>query len=160
MPPIIPDFLADAPAPQGTALGADDAPTSELRATSSRPPLDPVHQAVVDERKAARHGIKARPTRDALIQLQYRNVARIAPRVMARLEKALDNEDDPLHEMVVEKLMQRVVPNSFWESLAKQEFAEDAGDKRPVFNITIGAAAAPKIEHQPVVVDVKAREVK
>lgn len=148
---------ADDLAPPGTVLGAD-APAVEKRA--QRKPLDPAHQAIVDERKAkAGPGRPHRPTRDALIELQYRNMGRLSERVMKRLERALDNEADPLHEMVVEKLMQRVVPMAFWESLGKQEFKEEeGGDKRPIFQINIGAAAPPveKIEHQPVTVDVKA----
>jgi len=136
------DVLA---ATSGTELGAVDAPAVEQRATLSRPPLDPVHQAIVDERKAnAGPGRPKRPTRDALIELQYRNVGKLSERVMRRLERALDNDNDPLHEMVVEKLMQRVVPMAFWESLGKQEFREDeAGAKAPQFVINIGAAKVP-----------------
>lgn len=145
---------------QDTALGTERTPAGGARAPTTRKPLDPVHQAIVDERKASAGPgrPKSRPTRDALIELQYRKLGKLSERVIARLERALDNEDDPLHEMVVEKLMQRVVPAAFWESLAKQEFKdEDTGPKAPVFTINIGAASAPV---EPVTVDVKPREVK
>jgi len=116
-----------------------------------------VHQAVVDERKAsAGPGRPKRPTRDALIELQYRRMGKLSDRVIARLERALDNEADPLHEMVVEKLMQRVVPAAFWESLAKQELKEEqTRPKAPVFNITIGQAVVPDMP----VIEVVAKEV-
>ena len=145
-------------AKSGTGLGAADAPAVEQRATSSRKPLSPVHQAVVDERKAnAGPGRPKRPTRDALIELQYRNVGKLSERVMRRLERALDNDDDPLHEMVVEKLMQRVVPMAFWESLGKQEFKEDEDRVRaPTFVLNIGAAVVPDMP----VIDVVPREKK
>lgn len=116
---------------------------------SSQPPLDPVHQAIVDERKAERGLNSKRPTRDALVALQYNKIKHLQPHVFARLEKAVLNEEDPLHEMVIEKLMMRVVPVAFWESLGKQEFAVDDKSKAmPSVTIVINgdAGKAPAID--------------
>jgi hypothetical protein len=124
---------------------------------SSRPPLDPVHQAVVDERKAD-YGVgrpSKRPTRDAAIALQYKKLAGLQPHVFARIEKALLNEGDPLHEMVVEKLMMRVVPVAFWESLAKSEFREEAEKATPSVTIIVNGAAGAPVP----TIDVVAKEV-
>lgn len=109
----------------------------------SRPPLDPVHQAVVAERKAD-YGVgrpSKRPTRDAAIALQYTKLKGLQPHVLARIEKAVLNEDDPLHEMVMDKLMMRVVPVAFWEGLAKQEFKTDEEKAAPSVTIIIGTQA-------------------
>lgn len=122
-----------------------------LTATAlSRPPLDPVHQAVVDERKADA-GVgrpSKRPTRDALVELQRSKLAGLQPHVFARVERALLNDDDPLHEMVVEKLLMRVAPVSFWEGLGKQEFKDDEQKAMPSVTIVINGAAgaAPAAE--------------
>lgn len=115
-----------------------------LKATAlSRPPLDPVHQAIVAERKAdAGPGRPSkRPTRDALVELQRSKLASLQPHVFARVERALMNEDDPLHEMVVEKLLMRVAPVSFWEGLGKQEFKDDEQKITPSVTIVINGAA-------------------
>ena len=121
-----------------------------------RPPLDPVHQAIVDERKADA-GVgrpSKRPTRDALVALQYGKLKGLQPHVFARLEKALLNEDDPLHAMVVEKLMQRVVPIAFWEGLAKQEFKdEDSAKVAPSVTIIVNGGAGV-VEKKVEVVEV------
>jgi len=111
---------------------------------SSRPPLDPVHQAVVDERKADGRGVgrpTKKPTRDALVALQYKKLTGLQPHVFARIEKALLNEDDPLHEMVVEKLLMRVAPVAFWESLGKSEFKEDEQKSAPSVTIIVNGSA-------------------
>jgi len=133
------------------------APTkpNELQAISatalSRPPLDPVHQAVVDERKAdAGVGRPAkRPTRDALIALQHKRLEGLQPHVLARAERALLNEEDPLHEMVFEKLLMRVAPVAFWEGLGKQEFKDDE-NARTAPSVTIivngGAGVVPSVD--------------
>jgi hypothetical protein len=117
------------PAPQAPAL--------------SRPPLDPVHAAVVAERKGD-FGVgrpSKRPTRDALVALQYTKLAGLQPHVFARIEKALLDEKDPLHELVVDKLIQRVVPTDFWSKLATQEFATDEKNNAPSVTIVIGNQA-------------------
>lgn len=131
-----------------------DAPTNptELQTLEvpafSRLPLDPVHQAIVDERKAdAGPGRPSkRPTRDAAVALQYEKLKGLQPHVFARLEKALLNEADPLHEMVVEKLMMRVVPVAFWESLAKQEFKEDGEKVAPAVTIIVNGGAGVQVK--------------
>ena len=127
----------------------------ELQAISaaalSRPPLDPVHQAVVDERKAD-FGVgrpAKRPTRDALVAVQYDKLRGLQPHVLARIERAVMNEADPLHEMVMEKMMQRVVPVAFWEGLGKQEFKDDdAAKASPSVTIIVngGAGIAPRVD--------------
>lgn len=134
---------ADSPASTGNpATPHRAAPT--LSATS-RPPLDPVHAAVVAERKAmVKRGRppKKRPTRDAVVAMQYRKLAELQPHVLARVEKAIRDEKDPLHEMVMDRLMLRVLPMKFWEHLAQQEFAPETVEKRqPVVNIVIGQSA-------------------
>lgn len=134
-------------------------PTELLALTGtakSRPPLDPVHQAIVDERKADA-GVgrpSKRPTRDALVALQYNKLKGLQPHVFARLEKALLNEDDALHEMVVEKLMQRVVPIAFWEGLAKQEFKEEDGTRAAPSVTIIVNGGAGVVEKKVEVVEV------
>lgn len=124
----------------------------ELQAMSvtalSRPPLDPVHAAVVAERKAD-YGVgrpAKRPTRDALVELQRTKLQGLQPHVFARVEKALLNEDDPLHEMVVEKLLMRVAPVSFWEGLGKQEFKEDETKVAPNITIIVNGGAGVQPE--------------
>jgi hypothetical protein len=109
-----------------------------------------VHAAIVAERKAdLGPGRQAkRPTRDALVALQYKKLAGLQPHVFARLEKALLDEKDPLHEMVVEKLMQRVVPTDFWSKLATQEFADNEKDRAPSVTIIIGDRAGAVVSEQ------------
>lgn len=148
----------DAEAPGRRSYGPAGPPTTEpvmtapenqpeLKAISatalSRPPLDPVHQAVVDERKAD-YGVgrpSKRPTRDALVELQRAKLSGLQPHVFARVERALLNENDPLHEMVVEKLLMRVAPVSFWEGLGKQEFKEDEAKVAPNVTIIVNGGA-------------------
>lgn len=126
------------------------APTTEieqpaiLATAPGRPPLDPAHQAVVDERKANRGVGRPRkePTRDALIALQYRKMQGLQAHVLDRLEQAVLNPADPIHAMVMEKLMARAVPQAFWDALAKQEFAAgDDGKQTPSVTIVIGTQA-------------------
>ena len=118
----------------------------------SRPPLDPVHQAVVDERKAD-YGVgrpSKRPTRDALVELQRAKLQGLQPHVFARVERALLNEADPLHEMVVEKLLMRVAPVSFWEGLGKQEFKDDEqGKVAPSVTIIVNGGAGVAVPPAP-----------
>lgn len=139
----------------GTALGAADAPAVEKRVLPNNLPKQ-VYDAIVEERKAntRRGGRPSYRTRDAVIALQYRRLGKLTDAVISRLERALANEEDPLHAMAVERLMQRVVPQSFWESLGRQEFQETEGEKSPQFVINIGTARAP----EPQAVDVVPKE--
>jgi len=102
-----------------------------------------VHQAIVAERKGdvGPGRPSKRPTRDALVALQYQKLAGLQPHVFARIEKALLDEKDPLHTLVVDKLIQRVVPTDFWSKLATQEFADDAKGGAPSVTIVIGTQA-------------------
>jgi hypothetical protein len=102
-----------------------------------------VHAAVVAERKAD-YGVgrpAKRPTRDALVALQYAKMAQLQPHVFARIEKALLDEKDPLHELVMDKLIQRVVPTDFWAKLGTQEFAVENEKAAPTVTIVIGNQA-------------------
>lgn len=125
----------------------------------SRPPLDPVHQAVVDERKAD-YGVgrpSKKPTRDALIQLQKTRLQGLQPHVFARVERALLNDADLLHEMVVEKLLMRVAPVAFWEGLGKQEFKEDETKVAPHVTIIVNGGAGVQVV--PAVAEAPAGDV-
>ena len=125
---------------------------------SSQAPLEPAHQAVVDERKADR-GVgrpSKRPTRDALIEIQHSRMKKLQGHVLDRIEEAVLDKEDPLHALAVEKMLMRVAPVAFWESLSKQEFATDDKAKlAPSITIVINGNAG--IE-QPAI-DVPSREV-
>ena len=116
----------------------------------SKMPAD-VHQAIVEERKGRnlnpagerRPGApRATPARDIAIAKAYEFQSKIAPHLFARIEKALLDENGPLHEMVVEKMMMRVAPVAFAEALAKQEFKPDEETNRvPSITINVGTTA-------------------
>lgn len=120
------------------------------------------HAALVAERKAiAEKGGRppaVQPTRDVLVQKGYEQIVRLFPKLAKRLEEALDDKNDPLHERAVDILSKRGLPIAFFEGLAKQEFRTDEEQNhRPtiVINVTGGAGATV----QPVdVVDVEATE--
>lgn len=103
---------------------------------------DEVYQALVKERKLLR-GMPTQPTRDTLIAFQYNKLSDLAPHVVRRIQRALENENDPLHEMVVDRLMRRLSPEGFWDALGKQEFAPGEQDRRPTVIINVGSAQAP-----------------
>lgn len=109
-------------------------------------------EQIAEERRSKRWGSKhfpASPTRDALIALQYTRLADAMPLVVARIQKALDNENDPLHLMVMEKMISRIMPQAFWDRLGTQEFEEESkGGVTVVVNVR--AAEAPT---ETVVVD-------
>jgi hypothetical protein len=118
------------------------------------------HSALVAERKAvqARGGRppKLQPTRDILIQKGYDAIAKLGPKVVARLEEALDDKTDPIHERAVDILSKRVVPIAFFEALAKSEFrTEDEGGNKPTFVINISTGGAPVKVEEAVDVDFK-----
>lgn len=121
-------------------------------------PADKAYEALVEERKLTRTTpVAKRPTRDALIALQYDKLKDLQVHVIERLKRALANDDDPLHAMAVEKLTERVVPKDFWTKLGTQEFAPEAEQKAGVsVNITITGSAGQPAEPA---IEVEAREV-
>lgn len=118
----------------------------QLASATGRQALETAHAAVVAERKELAHPGPGRPkkspTRDAVIALQYGALKDMQPTVLARIQKALENENDPLHALVMTKLMAAVVPAGFWDALGKQEFVEEAeGKTAPSITIVIGQKA-------------------
>lgn len=103
------------------------------------------YAALMAERRQMQ-GKEGRPwhnTRDTIVALQYGKLAALAPRIVRRIEAALDDPDDPLHEMVMEKLMNRLLPQAFWDRLATREFTQDDGEKTPQVVINIAPAVQP-----------------
>lgn len=128
-----------------------------------RGPTKAEHQALIAERKEiARRGGRppaVQPTRDILVNSGYTVINRLLPKVAARLEAALDNPADPLHERAVDILSKRAIPIAFYESLAKQEFRPDEEQNRTpqiVINVT-GTAGVETLQHTPVL-DVETEE--
>jgi hypothetical protein len=118
------------------------------------------HLALVAERKAlAEKGgrpPKVQPVRDILIQKGYDSITRMLPKVASRLEKAIDNEADPLHERAVDIVSKRALPIAFFESMGKSEFkTEDEGGAKPTFVINISTGGAPVKIDEAVDVDFK-----
>lgn len=110
------------------------------------------HAALIEARKEAgpQQTIGKTQTRDILIQRGYKAVTHLFPKLAARLEKALDNENDPLHERAVDILSKRGLPIAFFESLAKSEFkTEEEGGAKPRIVINISTGGLPT---QPAVV--------
>ncbi len=143
---------ADAFAPQGIELGAESSsavnetehPIQVVTKAGSRPPLDPEHAAVVAERKARNPvGRPRTTTRDAVIQAQYKQIAKHAPVIIQRLLEGAMDRDDPLHKECLDIMAKRVAPIAFYEALSKQEFKDDEDkDQRPVVTINIANATA------------------
>jgi hypothetical protein len=108
-----------------------------------RPPLPVDHQALVDQRKAARKpGRKAVTVRDAINVVQYKAITQAQPAVIARIIEGSLDKTDPLHEKCVDIMSKRVMPLAFWESLSKEEFRPDEEKNvTPVINITINGNA-------------------
>jgi hypothetical protein len=118
------------------------------------------HSALVAERKAlAEKGgrpPKVQPVRDILIQKGYDSITRMLPKVANRLEKAIDNEADPLHERAVDIVAKRALPIAFFESMGKSEFkTEEEGGAKPTFVINISTGGAPVKIDEAVDVDFK-----
>lgn len=110
------------------------------------------HAALVADRKAARStgGRPRTSTRDALVALQYTELAKAAPRILQRLVAGALDPADPYHERCLDLVAKRIMPLAFWEGLSKQEFREDGeGGKGPTFVINVGTAEAPTIEVVP-----------
>lgn len=118
---------------------------------------DEVRDAMIQEARSLKPGQRLRPTRDAIVALQYRGLAKLAPYVLDRVKQALLDQNDPLHQMAVEKLMERVSPQQFWKALGEQEFQResDGGSGRPsiVLNVTPAVASAVTINPPGPVVD-------
>jgi hypothetical protein len=109
------------------------------------------HGALVAERKAiqARGGRPpvVQPTRDVLLQRQYEAMTAIFPKLVARLNEAIDNKDDPLHERAVDLMTKRAMTSAFYEALAKQEFRPDEEkNQRPVINIVVNGGAGVSLK--------------
>jgi len=116
------------------------------------------HSALVEERKAiaAKGGRPpaVQPTRDLLIERGYKAAGHLFPKVLARLEEAIDDKSDALHERAMDIMAKRVIPIAFFESLAKSEFrTEDEGGRLPNITINISTAAAPAVTVDAVTVD-------
>ena len=130
-----------------------------LKDLLKRGPTQAEHQALVEERKAIREKggrpPAVQPVRDVLVQRGYTEMARLFPKVAKRLEEALDDKLDPLHERAVDILSKRAIPIAFFEGLAKQEFRPDEErNERP--QIVINVVAAKAVE--PVTVEAVAKE--
>ncbi len=118
------------------------------------------HSALVAERleQRAKGGRPpaVKPVRDILVQKGYDAMAKLGPKVAARLEEALDNKSDPIHERAVDILAKRTLPIAFFEGLAKQEFREDDdGARAPHITINISTAAV----EPAIVVEVPFKEL-
>jgi len=92
------------------------------------------------------------PVRDMLTQRGYEAITKLFPKLAARLEKALDDPTDPLHERAVDILSKRALPVAFFEALGKQEFrTEEEGGQRPTIVINVTGAAAEVLTPKAVV---------
>lgn len=111
-----------------------------------------LHEMIVAERKAFNakpnsHNLSPAtrsPTRDALVALQYGKLSGAFPVVIRRIEKALHDENDPLHQMVMEKMIARVMPQAFWDRLGTQEFESTGGNKPVQVVVNVGPALPPE----------------
>ena len=132
----------------------------------SRGPTKAEHAALVAERRELARkggGTAVQPVRDVLVAKGYDAVSRLLPKVIARLEEAVENKNDPLHERAMDILSKRAVPIAFYESLAKQEFRPDEEQNRSpqiVINVTgtAGIEAVQQVGRRDDVVDVEAEE--
>lgn len=107
---------------------------------------DKLHALIVEERRSRKWGpthTPASPTRDALIALQYGQLAGALPTVVARIKRALENEDDPLHPMVMEKMIARVMPQAFWDRLGTKEFDNPDSNKGVTVVVNVQQAETP-----------------
>jgi hypothetical protein len=123
------------------------------------------HSALVAERKAiAEKGGRppaVRPVRDILLQKGYDAATRLLPKVAARLEKAIDDEKDALHERAIDIVSKRVLPIAFFEAMGKSEFkTEEEGGAKPNFIINISTGGQPVKIDSIEAVDVDFKELK
>jgi len=115
--------------------------TKQTTSTGLRP-LDPDHQALVEQRKARKPGRQPLTTRDAVMAVQYKAIKQAQPLVIKRLLEGAVDKTDPLHEKCLDIVSKRVMPIAFWESLAKEEFRPDEEkNAAPTINITINGNA-------------------
>jgi len=115
--------------------------TKQTTSTGLRP-LDPDHQALVEQRKARKPGRQPLTTRDAVMAVQYKAIKQAQPLVIKRLLEGAVDKTDPLHEKCLDIVSKRVMPIAFWESLAKEEFRPDEEtNKAPTITINISGNA-------------------